>query len=246
MSIIQSHKSLWGPLAELIERAKIVSNQMGFSSEKMTERLVRYYSAQGVLDKPDRLGRDAAYNYRHLLQLLTARRLSEKGVSLEVIGRHNLSTTTEQLEAGLLKPLQMEAFNPTPKSDGLSVSLNKSMTGSPVAMIDLLAEVQALKDQFSKDRDELRIMREDIGGLTFNLKELRNGLSEISEELDAVSHLVKSGLNKMFQSEEKFSDMFDRQLREHGEKFNYLSEGIERFEKSLSKIELAISSVKEK
>ena len=163
MSILQSHKSLWGPLAELIERAKIVSNQMGVSSEKMTDRLVRYYSAQGVLDKPDRLGRDAAYNYRHLLQLLTARRLSEKGVTLEIIGRHNLSTTTEQLEAGLLKPIQMEAYNPTPKSDGLSVSLNKSITGSPVAMIDLLAEVQALKDQFSKDRDELRIMREDIG-----------------------------------------------------------------------------------
>lgn len=246
MSTIQIHKAYWGPIAELIERARLVSKGMGLSSEKMTDRLVRYYSANGVLDKPDRLGRDAAYNYRHLLQLLTARRLSEKGVSLEIIGRHNLTTTTEQLETGLLSPIQTAVFAPTPKPDGLAGALNKSFSGSPVAMVDLLSEVQAIKDQFTKDRQELRFIREDFGDLASNLHELRNGVAEISEALDSVSQLVKSGLNNMYQSEEKFAYMLEKQLSSYGEKFNYLTEGIERVERTLLMIEISTGNGKEK
>ena len=36
------------------------------------ERLLRYYVSLNVVDKPDRQGRDAVYNFRHLLQDLTA------------------------------------------------------------------------------------------------------------------------------------------------------------------------------
>ena len=71
MSAIQSHKAFWGPIAELIERARLVSKGMGLSSEKTTDRLVRYYATQGVLDKADRLGRDAAY--RELVSRALAR-----------------------------------------------------------------------------------------------------------------------------------------------------------------------------
>jgi DNA-binding transcriptional MerR regulator len=246
MSTIQIHKAFWGPIAELIERARLVSKGMSLSSEKMTDRLVRYYSANGVLDKPDRLGRDAAYNYRHLLQLLTARRLSEKGVTLEIIGRHNLSTTTEQLEAGLLSPIQTAAYAPIPKPDGLTVALSKSFSGSPVAMVDLLSEVQAIKDQLTKDGEVLRIMREEFGDLASNLKELRNGVAVISTELDSIAHFAKSGLSKMYEAEEKFSYMLDKQVGSYGEKFNYLTEGIERIERTLLKIETSASNGQEK
>jgi DNA-binding transcriptional MerR regulator len=246
MSTIQIHKAFWGPIAELIERARLVSKGMNLSSEKMTDRLVRYYSANGVLDKPDRLGRDAAYNYRHLLQLLTARRLSEKGVSLEIIGRHNLTTTTERLETDLLSPIQTAVFAAAPKPEGRSAKLNKSFSGSPVAMVDLLSEVQAIKDQFTQDRQELRFIREEFGHLASNLHELGNGVAEISKALDSVAQLVKSGLNNMYQSEEKFAYMLEKQLSSYGEKFNYLAEGVERVERTLLNIEISTVNGKEK
>ncbi len=240
MSILQTHKAFWGPINELIERARLVSKGMGLNSDKMTDRLIRYYSAQGVLDKPDRLGRDAAYNFRHLLQLLTARRLSEKGITLETIGRYNLSTTTEQLEAGLMKPVQVEAIIPAQKEtmEG-SGTTSKVHAGTPVAMIDVLSEVQALKRQYSKDREELVTMRKEFGELAANFKGLRVGLEEVTESLDMVVNLVKTGLNKMNESEEKFAYMVDKQISGQNEKSKYLTEYLERIERTLFKIEVA-------
>ena len=238
MSILQSHKAFWGPIAELVERARLVSKGIGLKSEKMTDRLVRYYSAQGVLDKPDRLGRDAAYNFRHLLQLLTARRLSANGISLETIGRHNLSTTTEQLEAGLLKPVQVEAYASAQKTAAeISATSIKAFSGSPVAMIDVLSEVQALKYQLAKDREELIMMRSELGELATNFKELRYRLENVTDGLDMVVQLVKTGLNTMHQSEDKFAYIVEKQLRDQNEKYNYLTEYLERIEKALYKIE---------
>ena len=77
--------------------------------DKTNERLVRYYVAEGVIDRPDRVGRDAAYGYRHLLQLLTARRMLQAGTALSVIGPHNSTATTKALEEGLSKPLPTAA-----------------------------------------------------------------------------------------------------------------------------------------
>ena len=237
MSIFQTHKSFWGPLAELLERARLVSKGMSLNTEKLTDRLVRYYSAQGVLDKPDRLGRDAAYNYRHLLQLLTARRLSEKGVSLEIIGRHNLSTTTELLEKGLIKPVEMGAFVAPARSES-GVVVPKTFPGSPLAMVDVMSEVRALKDQFNKDHEELRQVREVVGEFASQLKEFHAGLDGIKVELEAVVRLVKTGMDKMYQSEDKFGYMLEKNLSAHNEKFNYLVEGIERVERTLFKLEI--------
>ena len=62
MSIFNEYKGFWGTGAELSERAKLLSKTMGFKAEKLTERLIRYYAAEGVLDKPDRLQRPKKYN----------------------------------------------------------------------------------------------------------------------------------------------------------------------------------------
>lgn len=243
MLVIQSHKAFWGPIAELIERARLASKGMGLSSEKMTDRLIRYYAAQGVLDKPDRLGRDAAYNYRHLLQLLTARRLSEKGVSLEIIGRHNLSTTTELLEKGLSKPVQMDAFIAPSRSEA-GVTVPKTFPGSSVALVDVLSEVRAIRDQSNKDHEALRQVREVVDEFASQLKEFHEGLEGIKVELEAVVRLVKTGLEKMYQSEEKFEYILEKNLSAHNEKLNYMVEGFERVERTLSKIEISSGQAK--
>ncbi|MDA0674485.1 MAG: MerR family transcriptional regulator, partial [Cyanobacteria bacterium] len=55
------------------------------SPETVNPRLVRYYTTQGVIDRPLRQGREARYTYRHLLQLLVVRRLLPEGYSTTAI-----------------------------------------------------------------------------------------------------------------------------------------------------------------
>lgn len=47
--------------------------------EELTPRLVRHYATQGVLDMPEREGREARYTYRQLLQVLALRLLQAQG-----------------------------------------------------------------------------------------------------------------------------------------------------------------------
>ena len=82
MDKLNDHEGFWGPAEELIDRAKRLQKAMGINLKTISVRLIRYYAAEGVIDKPDRLGREAAYHYKHLLQLLLARKLSEQGVML--------------------------------------------------------------------------------------------------------------------------------------------------------------------
>ena len=104
MNVFESFRGFWGTAAELSERAKTLGKAVGVKPEKLTMRLIRYYAAQGVLDKPNRLGREAAFHFKHMLQLLVARKLVDEGVPLEVIGKFNLDASMEKLEQELLKP----------------------------------------------------------------------------------------------------------------------------------------------
>ncbi|ACB01076.1 MULTISPECIES: MerR family transcriptional regulator [Cyanophyceae] len=52
------------------------------SESDVNPRLVRFYTTKGVLDKPEKDGREARYLYRHLLQLLLIRRLLSEGYSI--------------------------------------------------------------------------------------------------------------------------------------------------------------------
>jgi DNA-binding transcriptional MerR regulator len=85
MDKLDDHEGFWGPAEELIDRVKRLQKVVGVNLKTISVRLVRYYAAEGVIDKPDRLGREAAYHYKHLLQLLLARKLSEHGVTLSEI-----------------------------------------------------------------------------------------------------------------------------------------------------------------
>src|SRR3954452_8458078 len=48
-------------------------------------RSVRFYVANGLLDRPEGTGTAATYNYRHLLQLLSIKIRQREGQSLEKI-----------------------------------------------------------------------------------------------------------------------------------------------------------------
>ncbi|HEY9879743.1 MAG TPA: MerR family transcriptional regulator [Leptolyngbyaceae cyanobacterium] len=82
--------------------------------DTINPRLVRYYTTQGLLDKPLKLGREARYVYRHLLQLLVLRRLLAKGYNAGSLGNVMVNKPERELEALLLGEAQLtvEAARP--------------------------------------------------------------------------------------------------------------------------------------
>jgi len=64
-------------------------------------RTVRYYQSIGVVDRPDREGRDAVYGWRHLLQIVAVKRLQVRGEPLARIQAALVGVSTEALETAL-------------------------------------------------------------------------------------------------------------------------------------------------
>src|ERR687890_122960 len=59
-------------------------------------RSVRFYVANGLLDRPEGTGTSATYNYRHLLQLLAVKIRQREGQTLEAIKREMREVSGEQ------------------------------------------------------------------------------------------------------------------------------------------------------
>jgi DNA-binding transcriptional MerR regulator len=69
--------------------------------EDFTVRLLRHYSSLGLVDESTRVGREARYGYRHLLQVLCLRRLQRQGWNSKAI-KDFTSRENPELEAFLL------------------------------------------------------------------------------------------------------------------------------------------------
>lgn len=82
--------------------------------DSVNPRLVRYYTTQGLLNKPLKQGREARYHYRHLLQLLLLRRLLAEGYSTSSLGTLTRDKPDGDLEALLQGGVQLtvETANP--------------------------------------------------------------------------------------------------------------------------------------
>lgn len=182
MNILENYRQFTGNAIELSNAAVNCAEQMGWpvDPEKTNERLVRYYVSEGVVDRPDRQGRDAAYFYRHLLQLLNARRMVEKGMSLSVIGEHNRLSETSALEDYLHRPIPTEAelLVSAFKKPSLSPKMNPgartfATRSQPMAIPDVLAEVQRMKDEWMKEIGAVKRLRDDFQDLRHELMKNR-------------------------------------------------------------------------
>jgi hypothetical protein len=150
--------------------------------DKTNERLVRYYASEGIIDRPDRVGRDAAYGYRHLLQLLTARRMLQAGAALSVIGPHNSTATTKALEESLVKPLPTAAELlvssflqskrdgvPAPRSAMGSAPMassapSRSFKSAPPgpSIVDVLDEVRRIRSEWMSEIYKLQALQQPM------------------------------------------------------------------------------------
>lgn len=61
-------------------------------------RSIRFYVANGLLERPEGAGTAATYNYRHFLQLLAIKIRQREGVTLDVIKREMKELTGDALE----------------------------------------------------------------------------------------------------------------------------------------------------
>ena len=200
MSIVEEFKGFWGTGAELSERAKVLSGKVGLKSEKLTERLIRYYTATGVLDKPDRLGREAAYHFRHLLQLLIARRLVDEGVSLVVISKFNLSKSTDELEQALLNPTKdaAKAVIEKYREEVVTPKEFPAMSSSTVEIANVLSHIKDLKQTMSEEAQEIQKKQYEIEGLLNKLTETQYEFyKRIENEQVEVRHIIISTLERM-------------------------------------------------
>ena len=68
--------------------------------EDFSVRLLRHYSSLGLVDESERVGREALYRYRHLLQVLSLRTLQREGWNSKAIAGFN-GRDSNELEAFL-------------------------------------------------------------------------------------------------------------------------------------------------
>jgi DNA-binding transcriptional MerR regulator len=84
-------------------------------------RAVRFYVANGLLDRPEGAGTAATYGYRHLLQLLSIKIRQREGQTLDAIRQEMREVTGDALErrvAQSLAPALSLQMNPVAPRDG--------------------------------------------------------------------------------------------------------------------------------
>lgn len=119
-------------------------------------RAVRFYVANGLLDRPEGAGTAATYGYRHLLQLLAIKVRQREGQTLEAIKQEMRDVTGDALErrvAQSLAPalaLQMDtpgtrdgdpmaSWRRIPIADGVELHVRED---SPASRDDLLVQLR--------------------------------------------------------------------------------------------------------
>lgn len=99
VSVVNSH------LPEILPEEKTNSRVKG----EITARLVRHYTTINILEEPMKVGREARYTYRHLLQVLLLRRVLAEGHSVGSIDQLIASSSNAELEAMLQGGVQLTA-----------------------------------------------------------------------------------------------------------------------------------------
>jgi hypothetical protein len=98
---INEHQSFSGNATDLANLASQCTRYLNLPGDldKINERIVRYYVAEGLVERPERIGRDAQYGYIHLLQFLAGRFLVESGFPMQKVGPYLMTQSIDQLEA---------------------------------------------------------------------------------------------------------------------------------------------------
>jgi len=103
---IQEYQDFRGNVLELSALAIRCSNFLNLpgDTDKINERTIRYYVTEGLVDRPTRIGRDAEYEYIHLLQFLASRYLVASGYPMAKVAPYIASRSMEDLAKFVSNP----------------------------------------------------------------------------------------------------------------------------------------------
>jgi DNA-binding transcriptional MerR regulator len=120
----------------------------------LPKRTVRYYVQLGLVDRPEGETRAARYFQRHLEQLLTVRRLSGGGLSLDRIAavlKGDIDAVTEPRRA----PGTVEVRAHITVADGVDIQIETSRLGiGPEQLRRFAREVIALYERIQQEKPD--------------------------------------------------------------------------------------------
>ncbi len=123
--------------------------------DELKERTVRHYQSLGVIDRPEKTGREARYAKRHLLQMLVALRArASTGISLRALAGNLTAMQDEALTDLLVNGVQV-SFRRAPTSELAEPQVN-------VGALDRLAKLQNLGDAGDLSIKEFRADTRDL------------------------------------------------------------------------------------
>lgn len=209
---IHSYQRFSGSAADLADLAITCSRNLGLPGDasKISERLIRYYVTEGLLSRPIRIGRDAEYSYKHLLQFLASRTLMEEGYPMQKVADYISGLDQQHLEPlalGQTKPnlaeLLVASFKHPEKTSRANKSVADFLPRSPVDSIPMMSLSSAEANKLDKSRKTMSSLESYQDGMrrtgVVNTKELMNELRlEITEVKHAMSDIV-NGLSSIAQ-----------------------------------------------
>ena len=210
---IQNYQRFSGSASELADLAITCSRNLSLpgDSTKISERLIRYYVTEGLLSRPIRIGRDAEYSYKHLLQFLASRSLMEEGYPMQKVADYIAGLDLRQLEPlalGQTKPnlaeLLVASFKHPEKAPRSIRAKADFLPSSPMDSIPMMS-LNASADRLEKSRKSLSSLdaesyREGMRRTgVVNTRELVNDLKLDITEVKTMMSDVVSGLSSVAQ-----------------------------------------------
>jgi hypothetical protein len=123
-------------------------------------RSIRYYIANGLLDRPEGTGTAATYGYRHFLQLLAVKIRQREGATLETIKGEMKELTGDSLERRVATALG-NALGATAETRRTNVDSDGLLSWRRVIVADGV-ELHVREDSPSAGDDSVMAMREAV------------------------------------------------------------------------------------
>jgi DNA-binding transcriptional MerR regulator len=123
-------------------------------------RSIRYYIANGLLDRPEGTGTAATYGYRHFLQLLAVKIRQREGATLETIKKEMKELTGDSLERRVATALAA-ALGATAETRRTNADANSPSAWRRVTVADGV-ELHVREDSPSAGDDSVVAMREAV------------------------------------------------------------------------------------
>ncbi|CAM3678356.1 MerR family transcriptional regulator [Polynucleobacter antarcticus] len=195
--------------------------QMPGDLDKINERLVRYYVAEGLVEKPKRIGRDAQYGYLHLLQLLGGRFLVDAGFPMQKVAPYLASLNEAQLEALVMnktKPNMAELLVASFRNEPIERAHTKKEASLP--QIPWSIPTPSIRTSNAMKDGLVDVLSADLNAFASRVQGSieppnTDHLNQLNDQLINLSESIKNGMQEMLERSMVTSEKERAVLREN-------------------------------